>query len=46
MNFFALVFWTFCGLVGFLFGDAKGLVVGLTVGLGISLMSTLYFKND
>ena len=37
----ALVLWTFCTLIGYLIGDQRGAVAGLSLGLGLSLINEI-----
>ena len=41
MNLNAIVFWAFCAGIGYLVDGTHGALVGLVVGLGISLLASL-----
>lgn len=41
MNQVALAFWVFCGLIGYLIGDTHGAVIGVTFGIGVSVLSSM-----
>ncbi len=40
----ALVFWAFCGLVGYLIGGVTAALIGLAIALGISLFFALFTR--
>jgi hypothetical protein len=40
MNPTAIVFWAFLGLVGFMIGGSTGAIIGVTIGLGVSLIAS------
>jgi hypothetical protein len=40
MNPNAIVFWAFCAGIGYLCNDGRGAVVGLVIGLGVSVLAS------
>lgn len=38
----AILFWAFCGLVGYLVNGTHGAIVGLTIGTGLSLLLAMF----
>lgn len=47
INPIALVFWLQCGMIGFLIGGtAHATLVGLSIGLGISLLNDVLFCGN
>lgn len=40
MNPNAIVFWGFCAGVGYLYSGSHGAVVGLVIGLGLSVLAS------
>ena len=41
INLLPFVFWGFCSLVGHLSGAVDGALIGLTIGMGITLVAAL-----
>jgi hypothetical protein len=41
MNPTAVVFWAFLALVGYLIGDSHGALIGLAIGMGLSLLASV-----
>lgn len=40
----AVLFWIFCGLVGYLIGDERGAIIGVTASIGWSLAVGFYYS--
>ena len=41
LNITALIFWVFCGLIGYLVGGVNGALIGVSAASGLSLLAEL-----